>query len=107
MLISFHTGNKQTELFRSMTEFAKEACKTAHSTLQVHCDQIVKGVVTINDMKILKRNEGRLQHLCTAACIRRFTSKKWLSRLEDIERYIERVQQFHNLLDPVVEGIVA
>ena len=88
-----------------MSELAKQACKIAHTTLKVHCDKIVAGVVTMNDMKILKRNE-KFDQLCTAACIKEFSLQKWLGRLKAIERYIERVQQFHNLLDPVVKGII-
>ena len=100
-----HAGGEQTELFYRMTEFAKEACRIAHNTLLVHCDQVVAGAVTLCDMRILKQNETTVDQLCTAACIRGFSLRKWLGRLEDIERYIERVQQFHNLLDRDVQGM--
>ena len=56
-------------------------------------------------MRILKQNEGTVDQLCTAACIRRFSLHTWLGRLKDIEKYIERVQLFHNLLDRHVQGM--
>ena len=83
-----YAGAEQTELFYSMTEFAKEACKAAHNTLLVHCDQVAAGDVTLCDMRILKQNETTVDQLCTATCIRGFSLRKWLGRLEDIERYI-------------------
>ena len=52
----------QTELY-SMTEFAKEACKAAHNTLLVHCDQVAAGDVTLC-MRILKQNETTVDQLC-------------------------------------------
>ena len=88
-----------------MTEFAKEACKTARNTLQVHCDQVAAGAVTLYDMRILKQNERTADQLCTAASIREFSLQNWLGRLENIERYIERVQHFHNLLHEGVQGM--
>ena len=48
------TGNEQSELFRSMTDVAKEACRAAHNALQIHCDKVVSGVVTLRDMTLLK-----------------------------------------------------
>ena len=100
-----YAGAEQTELFYSMTEFAKEACKAAHNTLLVHCDQVAAGDVTLCDMRILKQNETTVDQLCTATCIRGFSLRKWLGRLEDIERYIEIVQQFHDFLHPDVQGM--
>ena len=85
-----------------MTEFAKEACKTAQSTLQDHCDQVAAGAVTLNDMRILK---GTVDQLCTAACIRGFNVRTWLYRLEKIESYIEKVKRFHNWLNESVQGM--
>ena len=99
------TGNEQSELFRSMTDVAKEACRAAHNTLQILCDQVVSGVVTLSDMKFLKQNEGRFNELCTAARIRSFSLKGWLDNIEYIEQHIERVQQYHSLLDSSVQGI--
>ena len=89
-----------------MTEFTKESCRTAHNVLQVHCDQVVAGFVTLNDMRIFRQNERTIVLLCSAACIRGFKLETWLDRLEGIEKYIERVQLFHNLLHPDVQGIV-
>ena len=88
-----------------MNEFTKEACKTARNTLQVYCDQVAAGAVTLYDMEILKQNQRTVDQLCTAACIREFSLQYWLGRLEDVKRYIEKVQQFHNLLDQDVQGI--
>ena len=105
VLCILFTGDEQSELFCSMTELAQEACKTAHNALQVLCDQVVAGVVTMRYMKILKQNGERVHLLCTAACIKNFSMHKWLVCLEKIERYIERVQKFYDLLDPVFQGM--
>ena len=99
------TGNEQSELFRSMTDVAKEACRAAHNALQIHCDQVVSGVVTLRDMTLLKENEGRFNELCTAARIINFSLKRWLGNIEYMERHIERVKQYHSLLDSSVQGI--
>ena len=88
-----------------MTEFAKEACWIAHNTLQVYCDRVVAGAVTFYDMRIFKQNERTFNQLCTAACIRGFNLQIWLYQLEIIERYIEKVQHFHNLLNKGVQGM--
>ena len=99
------TGDEWTELCCSMDAFTKEACRIARNTLQVHCDQVVAGDVTLYDMEILKQNQRTVNQLCTAACIREFSLQYWLGRLEDVKRYIEKVQQFHNLLDRDVQGM--
>ena len=88
-----------------MTDVAKEACRAAHHTLQIHYDKVVFGVVTLSDMKFLKQNERRVNELCTAACIKNFSLKRWLGIIEYMEQHIERVQQFHSLLDSSVQGI--
>ena len=92
-------------MFCSMTDGAKEACRTALNTLQVHCDQVVAGILTLKEMRIIKENRKEVDQLCTAACIEDFNLRTWLDRLDDVERCIERVQQFHNLLCPEVQGM--
>ena len=87
-----------------MTIFAKKICKTAHNTLQVHCGEIVAGNITMLSMRNLKENETRVDQLCTAARIKDFNLQKWLGRLENVEKYVVRVQKFHNLLDKPVQG---
>ena len=88
-----------------MTEFAKEACRTAQNVLQVHCDQVVAGFVTLNDMRTIRQNKKTVMKLCTAASIKGFNLPTWLDRLDGVEKYIERVKLFHNLLHSDVQGI--
>ena len=57
---------------------------------------VAAGAVTLYDMEILKQNQRTVDQLCTTACIREFSLQYWLGRLEDVKRYIEKVQQFHN-----------
>ena len=83
MLLSMNIGAKMSELFCNMTEFAMEACKTAHNTMQVLCDRVTAGVVTLNEIKFLKRNKGKVHRLCAAACME-FSFQKWLGHLEDL-----------------------
>ena len=87
-----------------MTKFAKKSCEIAHTTLQVYCGEIVAGNITMLSMRNLKENEERVDQLCTAACINDFNLQKWLGHLEDVEKYVVRVQKFHNLLDTAVQG---
>ena len=105
ILYFLHTGSDQTELFQSMTKSAKEVCILAQHTLQVHYYQVSAGAVALCDMRFLKRNEKIFEQLCTAARIRGFRFKIWLGRLEDVERHIEKVQQFRNLLDRNLQGM--
>ena len=58
--------------------------------------RFIVAAVTLYDMEILKQNQRTVDQLCTTACIREFSLQYWLGRLEDVKRYIEKVQQFHN-----------
>ena len=86
-----------------MTEDAKKLCKAARTVLQVQCDLIVAGNVTLKELKFISTKEGKVQQLCTEAAME-FNLEKWLGHLEAAVAYNERVQMFLTLLNSGVKG---
>ena len=97
-------GDQQSGLFCNMTDDVKKICKSAYNVLQDTCNQIVSGRIIMNDLKVINKSKGKFLHLCTEAAIKDFNLEKWLGHLDRITEYIERVQEFHNMLDLKVQG---
>ena len=91
-------------MYCSMDDDPKEACRTAYNTLKDHCDQLVAGTLTLKEMRVIKVSRKDIDQLCTAACID-CNLETWLDRLDDVEKFIEKVQHFFNLLCLEVQGM--
>ena len=101
-----HVGDEQSALFCNMTKDAKELCKSARYVLQVTCSQIVAGEITMDESKRISKKKNNIKLLCAEAAIRDFNLEKWLGHLEAVAAYIGRVQEFHNLINLGVKGLL-
>ena len=87
-----------------MTDEVKKICKSAYNVLQDTCNQISNGRIIMSDLRVINKMERKFSNLCTEAAIKNFNLEKWLGHLEATVKYIEKVQEFHNLLDSRVQG---
>lgn len=86
-----------------MTELARNACKAACTTLQLTCVEIESGEVTIDTLKSIQDNNSKVCRLCEDAGMN-FDLQGWLDKLSAVQQHDQDVQEFHNHLDPRVQG---
>ena len=105
-ILQFHIiiGDQQSGLFCNMTDDVKKICRSAYNVLQDTCNQIINGRIIMSDLKVINKMNRKFSHLCIEAALKDFSLEKWLGHLEATVKYIERIQEFHNLLDSRVQG---
>ena len=87
-----------------MTDDVKKICESAYDVLQDTCFLIIHGRIIMNDLKVINDGNRKFLHLCTEAAIKEFNLEKWLGQLDAVVKYLERVQEFHNMIDSRVQG---